>query len=161
MLVMKSAVCIEAPPRQVWDYLSAIESINLWVPAIKQAWCENGQKRGVGTVRVCKLEKFEVREEFLEWDEGKSFKYVARGAPMIESASNRWDLEPEGDKTMVTSRAEIIVKGGIFGGPLEPLIYLATRAGFPNALAPLKYYIETGKPFTGKAKDLPLAPAFC
>ncbi len=161
MLRMKSTVCVEASASRVWDYLSAIENIDLWVPAIKQAWCETDQKRGIGTVRVCKLDKFDVREEFLEWDEGKGFKYVARGAPMIESASNRWSLEPEGDKTLITSFAEIVVRGGIFGRPLEPLIYLATRVGFPNALAPLKYYIETGRPFTGNAKDLPLAPAFC
>ncbi len=161
MLRMKNTVCIEASTDRVWGYLSAIENIDLWVPAIKQAWCENSRKRGVGTVRFCELEKFTVREEFLEWDEGKSFKYVASGAPMIESASNRWSLEPAGDKTMVTSCAEIIVKGGIFGRPLEPLIYLATRIGLPNALAPLKYHIETGRPFTGNARSLPLAPAFC
>lgn len=161
MLVLRSSVCVAAPVDRVWKYLAAIENINMWVPAIKQAWCETDRKQGVGVVRICKLDKFDVREEFLEWDEGKSFKYVAKGAPMIESASNRWTIEPIGNETLITSYSEIIVKGGIFGRLLEPLIYLATRVGFPNALAPLKYYIETGKPFAGKATDLPKAPAFC
>jgi len=62
---------------------------------------------------------------------------------------------------MVTSYAEIVVKGGLFGRLLEPLIFLATKFGFPNALAPLKYHVETGKAFEGNPKDLPLAPAFC
>ncbi len=161
MIKLKSSVCIDAPAERVWKYLSAVENIDLWVPAIKRAWCETSQNRGVGTLRVCQLEKFEVREKFLEWKEGKSFKYVATGAPMLKSASNRWSIEAAGAQTMVNSYSEIVVKGGIFGRLLEPLIYLATRYGFPNALAPLKFHVETGKPFTGNAKDLPLAPVFC
>ncbi len=161
MLILKSTVCIEASPERVWHYLSAVENIHLWVPAINKAWCETETSRGVGTERVCELDKFSVRETFVEWDEGDSFKYVATGAPMLKSASNRWSLEAVGDQTLVTSYSEIVVKGGIFGRLLEPLIFLATKFGFPNALAPLKYHVETGKPFEGDAKDLPLAPAFC
>jgi len=161
MLVLESSVCIKACPERVWNYLSAVEKVNLWVPAIKSAYCEGDIERGVGTVRVCKLDKFSVRETFVEWDEAKSFKYEAVGAPLLKSASNRWSLEKVGDKTLVTSRSEIVVKGAIFGRLLEPLIFLATKFGFPNALAPLKYHVETGKPFQGNAKDLPLAPAFC
>ncbi len=161
MLRLQSTVCIDASPERVWKSLSAVKDVDLWVPAIKKAWCEAEQERGVGTVRVCNLDKFDVREEIVEWDEGKSFKYVATGAPMILSASNRWSLEMMKGKTLVTSYSEILVKGGIFGRLLEPVIYLATKFAFPNALAPLKYYVETGKPFVGNAKDLPLAPAFC
>jgi len=161
MLVLKSSICVEAPVNRVWKYLAAIEKIDLWVPAIKQAWCESDHTQGIGAVRICRLEKFEVREEFLEWDEGKSFKYVAKGAPMLHSASNHWTIEPFGDETLITSYSEIIVKGGIFGRLLEPLIYLVTRIGFPNALAPLKFLIETGKPFEGKATDLPKARSIC
>ncbi len=161
MLSLKSAVCIDAPADKVWKYLSAVQDIPLWVPAIKHASCEAGQSRGVGTVRLCKLEKFDVSEIFVEWEEGQSFKYVATGAPMIKSASNRWSLEAVGNQTLVTSYSEIVVKGGIFGRLLEPMIFLATKFGFPNALAPLKYHVETGKPFEGDPKSLPLAPAFC
>jgi Polyketide cyclase / dehydrase and lipid transport len=161
LLVLKSTVCIEASPEQVWRYLSAVENVTLWVPAINKAWCETKTSRGIGTERVCELDKFSVREIFVEWEEGESFKYVATGAPMIKTASNRWSLEDIEGQTLVTSHAEIVVKGGVFGRLLEPLIFLATKLGLPNALAPLKYHVETGKPFEGNAKDLPLAPAFC
>jgi len=161
MLVLKNSVCVKAPVEKVWKYLAAIENVDLWVPAIKHAHCEGENARGLGAVRICKLDNFEVREDFVEWDEGRGFKYIAKGAPMLLSASNSWRIEPVGDQTLISSRTEIIVKGGVFGRLLEPLIYLATRFGFPNALAPLKYYIETGKPFTGKATDLPKALSYC
>jgi len=161
MLRLKSTVCIEAPIEKVWKYLSAVENVTLWVPAINKAWCETETNRGIGAERVCELDKFSVRETFVEWEEGESFKYVATGAPMIKSASNRWSLEAVDGQTLVTSYSEIVVKGGIFGRLLEPLIFLATKFGFPNALAPLKYHVETGKAFEGNPKDLPLAPIFC
>lgn len=50
-------------------------------------------------------------------------------------------------KTLVTSDVEMVVKGGLFGRLLQPFMYLALRLGLPNGLAPLKYYVETGKPF--------------
>jgi hypothetical protein len=102
-----------------------------------------------------------VREEFLEWEEGTSFKYRGTGAPLMEWATNRWSLEPMGDKTLVTSEAELKVRGGIFGRLLEPVLYLAIRFGLPNSLAPLKYYVETGKPFWGDPRRLPVAQATC
>lgn len=161
MLRMKTTVCIEAPAERVWEYLSTVENIGDWVPAILSARCETGTRRGAGTVRVCKLEKFTVREEFLEWDEGRSFKYRGTGAPMIEWATNRWTVEAVGNKTLVTSEAELKVKGGLLGRLLEPLVYLAARLGLPNSLAPLKHYCETGQSFTGNPRHLPVPDALC
>jgi uncharacterized protein YndB with AHSA1/START domain len=83
MLHLKSSVCIEAPATRVWQCLSKVETIDQWVPAIRYAHCETGQTRGAGTVRNCELERFNVREEFLEWEEGRSFRYRGTGAPMI------------------------------------------------------------------------------
>ncbi|MCF6343837.1 MAG: hypothetical protein L3J15_04055 [Devosiaceae bacterium] len=141
--------------------MSKIDNVDLWVPSIQQSYCEGNKTQGVDTIRICKLEKFDIREKFVEWEEGKSFKYVATGAPLIKSASNHWSIKPVGNETLIVSYSEIIMKGGIFGRLLEPLIFLATKVAFPNALAPLKYYIETGKPYAGNVKDLPKAIAFC
>lgn len=161
MLHMKTSVCIEAPAERVWHCLSKVESIDQWVPAILHAHCETDQKRGAGTVRICELDRFTMREEFLEWEEGRSFKYRGTGAPMMEWATNRWTVEPVGDRTLVTSEAEVVVKGGVFGRLLEPIFYLATRLGLPNSLAPLKYHVETGQPFTGNPRHLPVPDAVC
>lgn len=161
MLHLRNSVCIEAPADRVWRYLSKVESIDHWVPAIRHARCDTDQTRGVGTVRICELKKFHVREEFLEWEEGRSFKYRGTGAPMMAWATNRWTVEPMGEKTLVTSEAELVVKGGFFGRLLEPLVYVAVRLGLPNSLAPLKYYVETGEPFKGNPRHLPSADAVC
>ena len=161
MLKLQSSICVNASMDKTWKYLSTIENVDLWVASINKSYCEGNKNSGIGAIRICKLDKFDVKEEFIKWDEGKSFKYVATGAPMIKSAYNHWSIEAFGDETLITSYSEIIVKGGLFGRLLEPLIFLATRFAFPNALAPLKYFIETGKPYAGNAKDLPKAVAFC
>lgn len=161
MLIVKSSVCVNAPTNKVWRYLSDVENINLWVTTIKTAYSPTDAKSGLGIERICKLDKFDVNEIFVEWNEGIGFKYIATGAPMIKSASNKWSIEAVGDETLITSYSEIIVKGGIFGRLLEPVIFLATRFAFPNALAPLKYLIENDRPFNGNARDLPKALAFC
>lgn len=161
MLRLRNSVCIEASAECVWQYLSSVENIDHWVPAIRHAHCETDQRRGAGTVRICKLEKFDVREEFLEWEEGRSFKYRGTGALMMAWATNRWTVEPVGEKTLVTSEAEVVVKGGVFGRLLEPLVYVAVCLGLPNSLAPLKHYVETGEPFKGNPRQLPKANVVC
>ena len=161
MLRLKDSVCIDAPAALVWDRLSQIDTIDRWVPAIKTVRCATEVTRGRGAVRVCELQRFSVREEFIEWDEGRSFKYRGTGAPMMKWATNRWSLESYGAKTLVTSEVELVVKGGAVGRLLEPVMALAIRLGLPNSLAPLKFYLETGRPFEGKPGRLPRAPATC
>jgi uncharacterized membrane protein len=45
MLKMTSSVCIDAPVARVWFVLSDLESIPLWVRAIRHAQCP-AQSRG-------------------------------------------------------------------------------------------------------------------
>ncbi len=161
MIKIRNSVCIEAPAPRVWHYLSKIEAIEHWVPAIRRVHCETERMRGVGAVRICELEKFNVREEFLEWEEGRSFKYRGTGAPMMAWATNRWTIEPIGEKTLVVSESELVVKGGVLGRLLEPIVYLAVRLGLPNSLAPLKYYVETGRPYAGNPRRLPVPQSAC
>jgi carbon monoxide dehydrogenase subunit G len=160
MLRMTQTVCIDAPADAVWRRLSELESIRLWVPAIKHSHCP-GQSRGVGAVRVCELSQATIRETIVEWDEGRSFTYQGEGAPMMKSASNRWSVEARGGQTLVTTSAEVVIKGGAFGTLLQPLLKpVFTRLGL-RSLATLKYFVENGKPYAGNARDLPFAPAAC
>jgi len=80
---------------------------------------------------------------------------------MVQSATNRWSVEAHGDQTLVTSSAEVVLEGGVFGRLLEPLVRgLAGRLG-TQSLAGLKYLVEHGHPYPGKARDLGPAPALC
>lgn len=161
MIEMSLTVCIDAPVEEVWAVLSELEAIPRWVPAIHHAHCE-GQKRGVGTVRVCELKQATVTEKLVEWDEGRSFRYQGSGAPMMKAASNRWSVEAHGPgQTLVTSLAEAELKGGPLACLLEPLAKIAFQRLGARSLASLKYLVEHGHPYAGAPRALPLAPAGC
>jgi carbon monoxide dehydrogenase subunit G len=160
MLKMTSSACIDAPPSAVWAVLSDLEAIHLWVESIRRSYCP-AQNRGVGALRVCELKQATIRETIIEWTEGRSFKYRGEGAPMMESATNLWTVVPHGNQTLVTSSAEVKVKGGFFGRLLEPLMKPVFRRLGAQSLAALKYLVEHGQPFSGHAQDLPPAPSLC
>jgi hypothetical protein len=80
---------------------------------------------------------------------------------MMASATNLWKVEAHGEQTLVTTIAEATMKGGPVGALLELLAKpLLERLG-AQSLASLKYYVEHGSAFPGKARDLVLAPAGC
>jgi carbon monoxide dehydrogenase subunit G len=160
MLNLTATVCIEAPAENVWRVLSSLESIELWVAAIEHSYCP-GQSRGVGAMRVCELKQMTIRETIVEWEEGKSFCYRGEGAPLMAQALNRWSITAQGSQTLVTSEAEVIVKGGFFGRLLEPLMRPMMQRLGARSLASLKYFVEHGQPYVGHARDLPAAVALC
>lgn len=161
MIKMTATVCIDAPVAKVWAVLSELEAVPRWVPAIKHAHCP-AQRRGVGASRVCELKQATIVETIVEWEEGRSFGYRAEDAPMMKSATNLWAVEAHGAaQTLVTSTAEVELKGGVFGRLLEPLAGLVFKRLGANSLASLKYLVENGHPYGEPAKDLPLAAAAC
>jgi uncharacterized protein YndB with AHSA1/START domain len=160
MLHVSASVCIDALAPQVWAALSDLESITLWVPAIKHAHCP-AARRGVGAERVCELSAGTVHETILEWDEGHAFTYRGEGAPLMKWATNRWSVRPHGAQALVTSEARVELKGGAFGRALEPLVRMAVIKAGNSSLARLKYWIENGHSYAGRASGLPTPSPVC
>lgn len=158
---MTSTICIDAPVAEVWRILSDLPAIHQWVTAIERSYCPT-QSRGVGAMRVCELRQATIHETILTWDEGRSFTYQGVGAPMMKRATNRWSVAAHGDRqTLVTSYAEVTLKGGLFGALLSPLVRLMSRRLGARSLASLKYLIEHGTPYAGEPSRLVLGPALC
>lgn len=159
---LKGTVCIEAPAEQVWAVLADVANVQDWVGPINQSYCEGEQTQGVGTVRVCHLAGgTTIKEEWIEWEEGDFFTYQAENAPMMKSAQNRWSVQARGEKTLLTTESEVILKGGIFGRLLEPLMRLMTSRMGNSSLAGFKYLVENGKRYEGKLSNLPQIPTNC
>lgn len=159
MLKIQGVVCIDAPIEKVWTVLSNLESIHLWVPAIRHASCP-GQSRGVGALRVCELKQATIHETIVAWDEGRSVTYRGEGAPMMKRALNTWTVAAHGAQTLVTSFAEVELQGGVFGWFLTPLVkIMAARLG-AQSMALLKYLVEFGQPYDG-AQPLLEGPSAC
>jgi hypothetical protein len=102
-----------------------------------------------------------LRERIVAWDEGVSYTYESTDAPMMKLARNRWSVTPEGDRTLVTSEAEMTFRGGLFGTVLGWILVPLLRFALPNPLAKFKYWVECGEPYRGAASRLPVPPLSC
>jgi hypothetical protein len=162
MIKLASSVCIEAPIAIVWARLAKLEDIQLWSDAVLQARCDGPVTQGVGAERTCELVGHRtIHERWVAWDEGRSFTYEGFGIPLVKRASNCWSVLPQGDKSLLTSEAEVELKGGVVGRLLEPVVGPLMRRMGPQALAAFKYLVEHGRPYEGKSSELPPAPALC
>ncbi|HEX5503833.1 MAG TPA: SRPBCC family protein [Thermomicrobiales bacterium] len=162
MVRLFASVCIEAPAAHVWARLARLEDIQLWSDAVLRAHCAGGRSRGVGAERTCELVGDRtITERWVAWDEGRSFQYEGYGLPLVKRAVNRWSVLPQGDKTLLTSEAELELKGGIFGRALGLAMAPLMRRMAPGALAGFKYLVEHGQPYDGPAARLPRVPASC
>jgi carbon monoxide dehydrogenase subunit G len=159
---LEGSVCIDAPAPLVWAALARIEDVRLWSEVVRDARCEGAVSRGVGAERTCEVAGgITLREHWLAWEEGHSFTYEGRGLPLVASARNTWTVHPEGERTLLTSRAEVVLKGGRAGRLLEPLVRRQSSRIGPRTLAAFKYLVENGEPPTVKHAELPPAPAAC
>jgi Polyketide cyclase / dehydrase and lipid transport len=156
------SVCIEAPAAQVWAALARLEDIELWSEAVLEARCDGPISRGPGAERTCELRGgITIKERWLEWNEGRSFTYEGLGIPLVARARNVWSVHTEGERTLLTSRAQLELKGGLLGRLLEPIVrYQINRIG-PRTLAAFKYVVEHGEPPPVKHASLPAIPVAC
>jgi hypothetical protein len=124
-----------------------LEDIRLWSEAVLDARCEGDAARGVGAERTCELlGGITIKERWFAWDEGRSFAYEGIGVPLVARARNTWTVIPAGDQTLLTSQAEVVLKGGRIGRLLEPIVaHQMNRIG-PRTLAAFKYLVEHGAP---------------
>jgi Polyketide cyclase / dehydrase and lipid transport len=162
MINLSASVCIEAPASEVWAGLSKLEDIKAWSETVVDARCEGPISRGVGAERTCDLiGGITIKERWLAWDEGHSFTYEGVGIPLVAHARNEWTLHPEGERTLLTTKAEVVLKGGVVGSLLEPIAAYQFKRMGPRTLAAFKYLVENGEPPQGKHSRLPRIPVAC
>jgi Polyketide cyclase / dehydrase and lipid transport len=162
VIALESSACIDAPATEVWRRLARLEDIRLWSEAILDARCRDGLDHGVGAERTCRLSGgVVIRERWLAWEQGRSFTYEGIGVPIVSSARNTWTVRPEGERTLLTSEAEVVLKGGRLGRLLEPLISRQIERMGRRSLAAFKYLVEHGEPPRVKHAKLAPAPISC
>jgi hypothetical protein len=73
----------------------------------------------------------------------------------VAHARNEWTVQAEGDQTLLISQTEVVLKGGLLGRMLEPIVaYRFKRIG-PRTLAAFNHRVEHGEPPTIKHARLP------
>jgi ligand-binding SRPBCC domain-containing protein len=162
VITFRSSVCIDAPAERVWDRLARLEDIRLWSEPIVEARCVEGLDHGVGAERTCRLRGgITVRERWVAWEEGRSFSYEGVGVPLVRRARNTWTIRSEGEQSLLTSEAEVVLKGGRLGALLEPLVSRQIGRMGPRSLAAFKYLVEHGEPPPMPHAKLDPAPVAC
>jgi len=162
MLSIKVTACIDAARETTWNVLSDLESISLWSEPVTLAQCNGDIKQGIGAERICHLgNNMVITERWISWVEGESYTYEGFNLPLVKSAKNTWSLKSENGKTILISESEIVLKGGVFGILLEPLMRLVSNRISSDALSAFKFLVENGKPYEGKHSLLPRASAVC
>lgn len=162
MIKVTTSACINANKEETWKVLSQVENIYMWSESIQKSYCTGDIIRGVGTERTCILKgNIRINEKWVEWDEGNAFTYIAYNMPLVKSARNTWSLISEKDKTLIISKAEITMKGGLFGRVLEPVMSFMTKRIGSDAMAAFKYLVEEGKPYKGMHSKLTRAAIRC
>jgi hypothetical protein len=162
LITLEASVCIEAAAGKVWAGLARLEDIRVWSETVLDARCEGPTSRGVGAERTCDLRGgIQITERWLAWDEGRSFIYEGIGIPLVAHAKNEWTLHPEGEKTLLTTKAVVILKGGVVGKLLEPIAAYQFKRMAPRTLAAFKHLVEQGTPPEGRHSQLPRIPVAC
>ena len=162
MLKMKKSACIDASPETTWRFLSDLENISLWSETVLSSECKGERKKGLGAERTCRIGKDTViTERWTSWIEGESYTYEGYDLPLVKSAKNTWSLKDENGKTLLTTESELVLKGGIFGRILEPIMSLISKKMGSDALSAFKYLVENGQPYQGKHSSLPRVSATC
>jgi Polyketide cyclase / dehydrase and lipid transport len=162
MIALRSSACIDASTDQVWDRLARLEDIRLWSEAIVDARCAKDRDHGIGAERTCRLNGgMVIRERWLAWDQGRSFTYEGVGIPLVSRATNTWTVRAEGERTLLTSHSEVVLKGGRLGRLLEPLMSRQIRRMGRRSLAAFKYLVEHGEPPPVRHAELAPAPTVC
>jgi hypothetical protein len=127
--------------------LARIEDIKLWSETIRDSRCEGPVTRGIGVERTCDLVGgVTIKERWLAWEEGRSFTYEGEGLPLVAKARNQWTVQSAGDRALLTSQADVVLKAGLLGRLLDPFMRLQARRMADRTLAAFKYLVEHGEP---------------
>ncbi|TDF39299.1 SRPBCC family protein [Alteromonadaceae bacterium M269] len=159
---MKLYACIEASPEKTWSVLAALENLSQWSEPVLSSKYVGEQRKGVGTQRVCELSNsVTITEKWVDWVEGVTYTYEGFNLPLVKFAKNKWSVKSENGKTLLSTESEVVLKGGILGRLLEPIMLIISNKMGADALAAFKYLVENDKPYEGKHSSLPRVSGVC
>jgi len=93
---------IEAPPEQVFLWLSDPQNLTAAPLAVKAGWAQGTTEPGVGAVREVWALGLWAREEFLAYDPPHGYEYrITKSVPAIDHREGAVTLTPVDDGTHV------------------------------------------------------------
>ena len=100
--IVKRSVVIYSTKEKVWRTISNITNLPQWVSVIKKTVLKSKIKKGVGAIRDVILDDNTVLEEHIvDWQEGRSFSYVAVTGMPVRTYFATLSIKPK-DRNSVT-----------------------------------------------------------
>lgn len=99
--VVKRSVVIHSTREKVWRTISNITNLPQWVSIIKKTVLKSKIKSGVGAIRDVILDDNTVLEEHIvDWQEGRSFSYVAVTGMPVRTYFATLSIKPRDRKSV-------------------------------------------------------------
>ena len=115
-----SQVKINAPMDKVWEVLADFGATDKWSPVISKSYSTTEANGGVGAGRHCQTSFGALKEQIVEWEEGRSFT--------------------------IDGKTVLPMKFATVGALLDKLVLRREfRKALTQGLAGLKYHVETGE----------------
>ncbi len=139
-------VTINAPVDKVWEVLADFGAIDKWAPPVSKSYSTTEANGGVGAGRHCDTSFGALKEQIVEWEEGRSFTIDGKTILPMKYARNGFSVSPAGDGTVATAWIDFQMKFGPVGALLDKLVLRRQfRKVLTQGLAGLKYHVETGE----------------
>ena len=144
-------IVINKPIATVWNVVGTeFANAHLWASALNHSEADGRKINGqVCESRICDVQGMgRIREKLLEFDaQNHALRYeVVEGFPFfVARGVNRWHLTTEGERTRVSTHAEIVTKG-LIGAIMQPMMKMQMFGLMRKTLEDLKFYVEIDTP---------------
>ena len=114
---LSTATEVRGTPRDVWPVLGDFEDVEVWAPALTDAYRTTGPDVGVGSRRSVRYRHILTMEQVITaWQDGESLTYAVFRAPWpLRNFSETWSVEPTPGGAMVRTRVEYEVRFSAVG----------------------------------------------
>jgi len=147
MFVVEKSVALDAPVGNVWELISKLDGVEIWLDDVIEAHYHTKNTSGVGAGRTCDIRGFgTLVETAVEWKENETFTLDIQGMPaVIGDAKGTWTLAASGDdRTNATMRMRIETRFWPIGAIMERVILRRKfMKNVEGATAAFKQYVET------------------
>ena len=146
MSKLTTHVQINAPTGKIWEAIADFGGVYKWSPVISKSYSTTEANGGVGAGRHCDTSFGALKEQIVEWEEGRSFTIDGKTVLPMKYVRHHFSLSPTGNGTAVTGWLDFQMKFAPVGALLDKLVLRREfRKALIRGLAGLKYHVETGE----------------
>ena len=87
-------VTINASVDKVWEILADFGAIDKWAPPVSKSYSTTEANGGVGAGRHCDTSFGALKEQIVEWEEGRSFTIDGKTILPMKYARNGFSVSP-------------------------------------------------------------------